>query len=365
MMKIREICAYLDSEIPVAFQESYDNSGLQIGDQEQEAGSALIAIDITEEVVDEAIRKDCAIIFTHHPLIFNPIKKITSGNSAGRIIIKCLKNNIAVYSAHTNLDITHSWVSRKMAEKLGLEHVKVLVPLEKKLLKLVTFIPQSHLDKVRDAIFDAGAGSIGNYDRCGFMADGTGSFRGNENSDPFVGEKGKMSFEKEVRFETVLFSHIREKVVKAMLEAHPYEEVAYDLYPLENRNVDAGLGCTGITVTEMGEKEFIEHVSKVFGSNGIRYSKLSGRPVKKVALCGGAGASLINDAIASGADVFVTGDVKYHSFFEAENRILLIDAGHYETEKFTVEILKELIIKKFPKFALRFSETNMNPVNYL
>lgn len=364
-MKVREICAYLDTEIPVSFQESYDNSGLQIGDPEQEAGSALLALDVTEEVADEAIRNKCGIIFTHHPLVFNPLKKITGRNSSERVIIKCLKNNIAVYSAHTSLDITHSWVSRRMAENLGLEQIKVMVPLEKKLLKLVTFIPESHLDKVRDAIFNAGAGSTGNYDRCGFVAEGTGSFRGNEDSDPFVGEKGKMNFEKEVRFETVLFSHNRDRVVKALIDAHPYEEVAYDLYPLENRNIDSGLGCTGTLKDEMTEHEFIELVSRVFGSKGVRYSKLSGKPVRKVALCGGAGSSLLNDAVASGAAVFITADVKYHSFFDAEGRILLIDAGHYETEKFAVDILKELIIKKFPKFALRFSEINTNPINYL
>ena len=364
-MKVREICAFLDTEIPVSFQESYDNSGLQIGDPDQETGCGLLTLDITEEVADEAIRNKCGIILTHHPLIFNPVKKITGRNSTEKIIIKCLKNDIAVYSAHTSLDITHSWVSRRMAEKAGLEKIKVMVPLEQRLLKLVTFIPQSHLDKVRDAIFAAGAGSTGNYDRCGFVAEGTGSFRGNENSDPFIGEKGKMNFEKEVRFETVLFSHTRDRVVKALIEAHPYEEVAYDLYPLENRNIDSGLGCTGMLKDEMTENEFLEFVSRIFGSKGIRYSKLSGKPLRKVALCGGSGSSLLNDAVTSGADVFITADVKYHSFFDAEGRILLIDAGHYETEKFAVDILKELIIKKFPKFALRFSEIITNPVNYL
>lgn len=364
-MKLKEICSYLDSELPLSFQESYDNSGLQVGDPGQEVRSALLTIDVTEEVADEAMGRGSDLIISHHPLIFNPLKRIAGRTSSERIIRKCIKNDIAVYSAHTNLDITHSGVSSKMAEKLRLDQVRVLVPLEKKLLKLVTFIPESHADKVRDAVFDAGAGVIGNYDCCGFMMAGTGSFRGNEHTDPFVGEKGKLHFENEVRFETVLFSHMKERVVRAMLDAHPYEEVAYDLIPLENRNIDAGLGCTGLLKEEMSEDSFLKLIAEVFGAKGIRYSKPTGRPVKKVALCGGSGSSLTGDAISAGADVFVTGDIKYHSFFDAENRILLVDAGHYETEKFAVEIIKELIIKKFPKFALRFSETNTNPINYL
>lgn len=364
-MKLREISSFLDSELPLAFQESYDNSGLQAGDPEQEIDAALLTLDITEDVVNEAIRKKSGMIISHHPLIFGQLKRITGRNSTERILRSCIKNDIAVYSAHTNLDITHHGVSRKMAEKLGLEKVKVLAALEKKLLKLVTFVPESHIDKVRDAVFDAGSGSIGNYDRCGFVTEGTGSFRGNEDTDPFVGERGKISFEKELRFETVLFAHMKDRVVKALLAAHPYEEVAYDLYPLENRNIDAGLGCTGEFHEEISELDFLKLVSGIFGARGVRYSRLSGKPVKKVALCGGAGSQLLTEAVNSGADVFVTGDVKYHSFFDAENRILLVDIGHYESEKFAVEILKELIIKKFPKFALRFSEINTNPINYL
>ncbi|HEX2969550.1 MAG TPA: Nif3-like dinuclear metal center hexameric protein [Bacteroidales bacterium] len=363
-MKLSEISAYLDSEFPLSFQESYDNSGLQIGNPDTEVNSALLTLDVTDEIADEAISTGADIIISHHPLIFNALKSITGKNSTQRIIEKCIKNNIAVYSAHTNLDITHSGVSRKMAEKLGLKEIKVLSPLEKRLLKLVTFVPETHIGRVRNAVFDAGAGSIGNYDRCGFVVDGTGSFRGNENSNPFVGEKGKLSFEKEVRFETVLFSHMKDIVVNAMLDAHPYEEVAYDIYPLENRNIDAGLGCSGLLPEEMDEVSFLKFISEVFEAKGIKYSKLTGKRVRKVALCGGAGSSLIRDAMSSGADAFVTGDIKYHSFFEAEGKILLIDAGHFETEKFAVEIIKELIIKKFPKFALRFSEINTNPINY-
>lgn len=364
-MKLKELVSYLDSAVPLSFQESYDNSGLQTGQPESEIVSALLTIDVTEEIADEAIRKGCNLIISHHPLIFNGINRISGRNFTERILQKCIKNDIAVYSAHTNLDISHSGVSRIMADKLGLQNIKTLEPVEKKLLKLVTYIPESHYETVSSAIFDAGAGVTGNYDRCAFSSEGTGSFRGNAFSNPFVGEKEKIHFEKEKRFETILFSYLRDKVIMALLEAHPYEEVAYDLYRLENKNIDSGLGCIGNLPAPMDEADLLRLVCTTFDAKGIRYSKLLGRKASKIALCGGSGSSLIKKAILSGADVFITGDIKYHSFFEADHNILLIDAGHFETEKFAVEILKDLVIKKFPKFALRFSEINTNPINYL
>jgi dinuclear metal center YbgI/SA1388 family protein len=363
-MELKEICSYLDSAVPLSFQESYDNSGLQVGLPEKEISSALITLDLTEEVIDEAIERKCDLIVSHHPLIFSGIKKISDKTFTERIIFKAIKNDIAVYSSHTNLDIFSNGVSRRMAEKLDLKDIRVLSPLEGKLLKLVTYIPESHFDNVKNAIFDAGAGVIGNYDRCGFSSPGTGSFRGNESTNPFAGERGKVHLAKEIRFETVLFSHLRDDVIKALLSAHPYEEVAYDIYKMENKNVDAGLGCQGELAAPVTGTDFLKLVSAVFGAKGIRYSGLTGNSVKKVALCGGSGASLLSKAIAAGADVFLTADVKYHNFFEAEKKILLVDAGHFETEKYSTEILKDLIIKKFPKFAVRFSETNTNPINY-
>jgi len=364
-MKLSDLCSYLDAVVPLSLQEGYDNSGLQVGQPDKEISSALITLDVTESVIDEAIQKGCGIIVSHHPLIFGGVKNITGKGSTDRILVKAIKNDIAVYSSHTNLDMVDNGVSRKMAQKLGLQNVKVLRTLKNTLIKLVTFIPEDHLEKVREAVFNAGAGVAGNYDRCGFTVQGTGSFRAGEGTNPFAGEKGKLHFEKEVRFETILFSHRKEKVIKALLDTHPYEEVAYDLYPLENDNIDLGLGCTGDFSEPVSENDFLSMVSKVFGAYGIRYSPLTGNPVKKVALCGGSGASLLNDAVSCKADAFVTGDIKYHNFFEADNRILLVDCGHFETEKFSTEILYDLIIKKFPKFAVRFSETNTNPINYL
>ena len=364
-MKLSELCSYLDSAVPLSFQEGYDNSGLQVGQPEKEISSALVALDITESVIDEAIQKGCDIIVSHHPLIFSGLKRITGRSPTDRILVRAIKNDIAVYSSHTNLDMVSYGVSKKMAQKLGLQNVRVLQTLKNRLIKLVTFVPEDHLDKVRDALFNAGAGVIGNYDRCGFTVPGTGSFRAGEDTNPFAGEKGKLHFEKEVRFETILFSHLKEKAIKALLDTHPYEEVAYDIYPIENDNIDFGLGCSGYFPGPVGENNFLEMISSVFGASGIRYWVLTGKPVKKVALCGGSGASLLNDAVVCRADAFVTGDIKYHTFYEAENRILLVDCGHYETEKFSTEILYDLIIKNFPKFAVRFSETNINPINYL
>ncbi|NLJ43650.1 MAG: Nif3-like dinuclear metal center hexameric protein [Bacteroidales bacterium] len=364
-MKLSELSTFLDSSVPLSFQEEWDNSGLQVGNPDMEINSTLIALDVTEAVVEEAIRTGSDLILSHHPLIFSGIRKITGRSSTERIIMDSVRNNIAVYSAHTNLDMVSNGVSRKMAQKLGLENISVLRTLKNKLLKLVTFVPEEHLDRVRNAIFNAGAGVTGNYDLCGFTAEGTGSFRGGENTKPFAGKKGILHFEKETRFETVLYTHLKDRVIKALLGAHPYEEVAYDIYALDNDNIDSGLGCIGELPEAVDEIVFLNKLKSVFGAEGIRYSKLTGRPVKKVALCGGSGASLLNDAVKSGADAFVTGDIKYHAFFEPDNRLLLVDCGHYETEKFSVEILYDLIVKKFPNFAVRFSETNTNPINYL
>ncbi len=364
-MKLSELSSFLDSLLPLSFQEEWDNSGLQTGDPGMEISSALVALDVTEAVVEEAVRTGSNLILSHHPLIFSSIRKITGRSSDERIIMNSIRNNIAIYSAHTNLDMVSNGVSKKMALKLGLENISVLRTLKNRLQKLVTFVPDDHLERVRDAVFSAGAGVIGNYDLCGFAADGTGSFRGGENTSPFAGKKGILHFEKEKRFETIFFSHLKDRVVKALLAAHPYEEVAYDIYALENDNIDAGLGCTGEFPEPVDETVFLFKLKSVFGAKGIRYSKLTGRPVKKVALCGGSGASLLNDALKRGADAFVTADIKYHAFFEPENRLLLVDCGHYETEKFSVEILYDLFVKNFPNFAVRFSETNTNPINYL
>lgn len=363
-MKLKELSSFLDTAIPLSYQEDYDNSGLQVGVPGMEVNSALLTLDITEDIMDEAIADSCNVIVSHHPLIFGPIKKLSGGSTTERIVAKAIKNDIAIYSAHTNLDSLPGGVSFRMAEKMGLVNVRVLSPLKNRLLKLVAFIPENYLEKVKDAVFEAGAGVTGNYDRCSFSTPGTGTFRPGENSNPFVGKRGKIHLEREVRFETIMYTGMKEKVIEALLQSHPYEEPAYDIYMLENESTEAGLGCIGELKEQMDAGEFIKRLADVFSASGLRYSRVTGGKISKVALCGGTGASLLREAVASGADAFVTADIKYHAFFDAENRILLADIGHYEGEKFSVEILYDLIIKKFPTFALRFSEINTNPINY-
>jgi dinuclear metal center YbgI/SA1388 family protein len=364
-MKISDICNFLDSRIPLSFQESYDNCGLQIGNRNNEVSSALISFDVNEDVVDEAIKMGCGLIISHHPLIFDKIKTITGKTYIDRIIINAIKNDISIYAAHTNLDIINGGVSFKMASILGLKDIKVLSPAKDKLLKLVTYVPESHLENVRKALFNAGAGKIGNYDCCCFTSDGMGSFRPSENTKPFVGEKGKIHFENEIKIEIVLLDFLKEKVVDALIEAHPYEEVAFDILKLENAYSEAGLGCVGDLPDYIDEKKFLDIISVKFNAKGIRFSGSTNKNIKRVSVCGGAGISLLNDAVASGSQAFITGDVKYHNFFDVDNRLLLVDIGHFESEIFATEILYDLIIKKFPKFAVRFSEINTNPINYL
>ena len=364
-MKLHELTSYLDNAVPLFYQEPYDNSGLQVGNPDQDVSSALLTLDITLEVLDEAIKMGCQLIISHHPLIFKPVKSITGKSVIGAIIIKAIENGIAIYSAHTNLDVVDKGVSSKMAEKLGLEHVKVLSPLDNKLCKIVTFVPVDYFDLVRMAIFGAGAGCIGNYDLCGFGVEGSGSFRGGDGSTPFVGEVGELHIEKEIRFETVFPRDKKEAVVRALLDTHPYEEPVYDIYPLENNNINIGYGAIGYLPREIDELSFLKSLSVVFGAKGIKYSSPTGKKIKRVALCGGSGSELLEKAVASGADVFVTADAKYHTFIGAKNKILLVDIGHYESEKFSIETIQAIIIKKFPNFALQFSGVNSNPINYL
>jgi dinuclear metal center YbgI/SA1388 family protein len=363
-MTTGELCRYLEQQIPPALQESYDNSGLQTGSYEQNVTSILLTIDVNEEVVAEAVAKGCNLIISHHPLIFSPLKRVTSANPVQRTLIAAIKSSVSIYSAHTNLDSVYGGVSFKMASKLQLVDIAVLAPVSEKLVKLVTFVPNDHLEKVREAIFSSGAGHIGNYDSCSYQMQGEGTFRGNENATPFAGTRGTMHSEPEIRLETIMPSFITGKVVKALTEAHPYEEPAFDIYPLLNRWSRAGMGCSGSLKIPLDTDEFLNLVKQTFASQIVRYSGHRNKKIKKVAVCGGAGISLLKEAIASEADAFVTGDVKYHQFADAERDILLVDAGHYETEKFSMEIIYDLIIKKFPNFALRFSETITNPINY-
>ena len=363
-MLIRDIISEIEQFAPPAYQESYDNSGLLVGNKNEKVTGALLSVDCTEDVIDEAIKLKCNLIVAHHPIIFGGLKRLTGANYVERTVIKAIQNNIAIYACHTNLDNVKHGVNAKIAEKLGLTNLKILSPKKQLLKKLVTYVPATHLEKVRESLFEAGAGNIGNYDKCSFNISGTGTFRGNENSNPFIGEKGKISFENETRVE-VIFEAINEsRILKNLLSKHPYEEVALDVYPLENTYQNVGSGMTGEFEKALSETEFLNLLKKAFGLKILKHTPLLNKPIKKVAFCGGSGAFLIKNAINSGSDAYVSGDIKYHEFFDAESRILIADTGHFENEQFTPEIFYELIQKKFTTFATYLSKVNTNPVNY-
>jgi len=364
-MKLSELTSYIESIAPLSFQESYDNAGLLIGSPSDEVSNALICLDITEAVLDEAIAGEFQLIIAHHPLIFSGLKKLNGKTEVEKCVLKAIKNDIAIYAAHTNLDSVQGGVNSKICDKLKLKKCKILAPAKGQLKKLVTFIPEAQADDVRRAVFNAGAGHIGNYDSCGYSMDGEGSFRGNEQTNPFVGEKGQLHIEKEVRFETIFPSHLQTKVITALLNSHPYEEVAYDIYSLDNDLATVGAGMLGELEEPISEIDFLNLVKEQFQCKVIRHSPLRGKTIKKVAVCGGSGSFLIRQAIGSGADIFITGDMKYHQFFEAEGKIVIADIGHFESEQYTKEVFYELLTKKFPKFAVRLSEVDTNPINYL
>lgn len=363
-MRVREITDHIESFAPLSYQESYDNAGLQTGHPDQEVSGVLLCMDVTDAVIDEALRLDAGLIISHHPLIFTGLKKLTGSNLTERLVIRAVRHGISIYAAHTNLDAMHSGVNHKICEKLALRETRVLVPMEDRLRKLVFFVPKDHADRVRQEIFNAGAGHIGNYDMCSFSNPGEGTFRGLEDSDPFVGEKGTLHREPELRVETIFPKDEEKRILQALLRSHPYEEVAYDVYPLANTYERAGSGAIGRLAEPLDEQSFLQLLRDRFRTPSIRHSMLLGKKIRNVALCGGSGSFLIHAAMASGADAYVSGDFKYHQFFEADGRILLVDIGHYESEQFTIEIFYENLTKKFPKFAVHLSEVNTNPVNY-
>ncbi len=363
-IKINDLLKSITDEAPLSLQESYDNSGLIVGDPESVITKVLLSIDITFEVIAEAVEKKCDLIISHHPLIFKGIKKLTPSDPVSRIVIEAVQNRIAIAAMHTNLDNYQFGVNYQMAKKIGLERFKVLQPISNSLRKLVVFCPKSEAEKVRNAIFHAGGGHIGNYDQCSFNAEGLGSFRGNDQTNPFLGTIGELHFEQELRIETVVPSHLVPKVVTAMLEAHPYEEVAYDIIALENKYDGVGSGMIGFLPQPMHPLDFLDMIAEKLEADVLRHSQILNKKISKVAICGGSGSFLLHQAKMAAADAFVTADVKYHDFFDADQKLLFIDAGHFETEQFTKELIAEMIQKKFPTFAVLKSEVKTNAVQY-
>ncbi|MDR1866538.1 MAG: Nif3-like dinuclear metal center hexameric protein [Bacteroidales bacterium] len=364
-ISVQDICSSLEDFAPPALQESWDNSGLIVGSPSQPVGKVLLTIDVTEAVVAEAVEQQAQMIVSHHPPILSGIRQLTGKTDVQRAIISAVRHRIAIYAAHTSIDAAWGGVSHRMAQKLGLGNIRVLSPREGGLRKLVAYIPAGHFEQVRDAVFEAGAGCSGNYDCCGYSAEGKGTFRALEGAHPFVGQLGKRHAEPEIRFETVFPSHLQRRVVEALLQAHPYEEAAFDILTLQNPDRQAGLGVTGVFASPVSEHRFLQMLKETFAAKMIRHTRLRGGEIRKAALCGGSGSSLLEHAIRSHADVLVTADCKYHQFAEAEDSILLADLGHFESEQYTKEIFYDVLMKKFPNFAVQFSKINTNPINYL
>lgn len=363
-LKIREITNALENWAPRSLQEDYDNAGLICGDPANEVNKAIICLDVTEEVIEEAIESGAQLVIAHHPIVFRGLKKINGGNYVERVIIKAIKNDIAVYAAHTNLDNIHTGVNRIIGEKMGVNNMQVLVPKSGSLSKLVTYCPVAQAEDVRSALFSAGAGKIGNYSECSFNTEGNGTFKGEEGSEPFAGEIGKRHTEREMRIEVVLPSERINHVTRELKKAHPYEEVAYEVYSLENRNKDVGAGMIGSLDKPMDLEKFLSLIKETFNCGSIRHTKKIKSEVSRIAWCGGAGSFLLNAAKAHHADVFITGDFKYHEFFDADNDLVIADIGHYESEQFTMNLIADFLKGIFPTFAVRLTEVYTNPVNY-
>ncbi len=364
-MKIKEIIKEIEDLAPLSLQDGFDNAGVQVGEVNQQATGVLLCLDITEEVIDEACELECNLIISHHPLLFNSLKSLTGKNYIERCVIKAIQRQIVIYAAHTNLDNVVNGVNYRIAQKLGLQNIRILSPKKDSLLKLVTFVPQKYADVVRKALFNAGAGQIGNYDSCSYNTQGEGTYRPGENTEPFCGEIGEFHTEPEIRIETILPFYKKNTILRALLATHPYEEPAYDFYRLDNIWNQAGSGVVGELLSPEDEFTFLYRVKDIFQLPTLKHSPLRNKEINEVAICGGSGAFLIQDAINFGADVFITGEAKYNDFYNVEKDILLAVIGHYESEVCTKEIFFEIITKKFPNFAVHFSNTNSNPVNYL
>jgi dinuclear metal center YbgI/SA1388 family protein len=362
-MQIKEIIGALERFAPLPLQDGFDNAGLQVGLTEVEATGAL-CLDVTEKVVDEAVRRGCNLIVSHHPLLFRPLKSVTGRNYIERCLIKALQNGVVIYSAHTNLDNVRGGVSFKMAEKLGLTNVCILDPKEEQLIKLVTYVPTDYTDSVAQALYNAGCGHIGNYDCCSFQHSGHGTFRALEGSNPFCGMRGELHTENEVKIETVVPAYDKARAVKALIKAHPYEEPVFDLFALQNSWLGAGSGVIGEYAEPISEIELLHRLKECFSVECVRHNVVTDRRVKRVALCGGAGAFLLSKAISEGADAFITGEIHYHDYFGHDGELLMAEIGHYESEQFTSEILFDVLSGACSGLKILKSEINTNPIKY-
>jgi dinuclear metal center YbgI/SA1388 family protein len=364
-MKIKEIITILEEMAPLAYAEDFDNVGLLLGNQDDEATGVLVCHDALENVIEEAIAKNCNLVVCFHPILFTGIKKITGKNYVERSVVKAIKNDIAIYAVHTALDNHKNGVNKIFCNALGLINTKILVPKPNFIQKLVTYTIPENVEQVRNALFNAGAGKIGNYDDCSFTSQGIGTYMGNENSNPEIGERFEFVEAQEIKIEVTFEKHLQNKILKALFKNHVYEEVAYEIYDLQNTHQNIGLGMVGELEKPLSEIEFLQLVKTKMQCGGIRHSSLLGKSIKKVAVLGGSGSFAIKNAIQAGADVFLTADLKYHNFYEAENQIVLADIGHFESERYTKNYIVDYLKEKITNFAFVLSEENTNPVKYL
>ena len=364
-MKIKEIISVLEEMAPLSYAEDFDNVGLLVGGKESETTGILVCHDALESVIEEAIAKKCNLVVCFHPILFSGLKKITGKNYVERAIIKAIKNDIAIYAVHTALDNHPDGVNKIFSDALGLTKTQILIPKENYIRKLVTYTISENADKLRNSLFDAGAGTIGNYENCSFNSKGIGTYMGNEHSNPEIGERFEFVEADEIKIEVTYEKHLENKILKSLFKNHVYEEVAYEIYDLQNKNQNIGLGMIGELQVPMEEKEFLDFVKDKMQSEGIRHSSFLGKPIKKVAVLGGSGSFAIKNAIQAGADAFLTSDLKYHQFYEAENQLILADIGHFESERYTKNYIVDFLRKKILNFAIVLSEENTNPVKYL
>ncbi|WP_278036051.1 Nif3-like dinuclear metal center hexameric protein [Flavobacterium nitratireducens] len=364
-MTIKEIISVLEEMAPLAYAEDFDNVGLLVGDQSAEATGVLVCHDALENVIDEAIDKNCNLVVCFHPILFSGIKKITGKNYVERAILKAIKNDIAIYAVHTALDNHQQGVNKIFCDALGLTKTKILIPKQNFIRKLITYTIPENAEKLRNALFNAGAGKIGNYEDCSFNSKGIGTYMGNEDSNPEIGERFEFVETDEIKIEVTFEKYLESKILKALFKNHVYEEVAYEVYDLQNQHQNIGLGMIGELENPMDETAFLNMVKDKMQSDGIRHSAFLGKPIKKVAVLGGSGSFAIKNAIQSGADAFLTADLKYHQFYEAENRLILADIGHFESERYTKNYIVDYLRKKILNFAIILSEENTNPVKYL
>jgi len=363
-MNIGEILSAIEVFAAPELQEDYDNAGLITGRKGWDCTGVLCTLDVTVAVVKEALQYNCNLIVAHHPIVFRGLKRVNGSNYVEEVIIEAIKADIAIYAAHTNLDNVVLGVNDTIAKKLSLQNTRILQPKAKMLRRLITFAPIDKAEEVRKAVFAAGAGHVGNYSECSFNSEGTGTFKAEEGADPYVGDIGKQHQEKETKIEIVYPFYLEPQVVKALVKSHPYEEVAYDIFTMENVHYGIGAGVIGELEQEMDEKSFLKMLKDRFHLTVIRHTALRGKPVKKVAVCGGAGSFLIRKALSAGADAYISADIKYHEFFDAEGQMVVADIGHYESEQFTVDLLHKLLVEKFPTFAVLKTGVNTNPVRY-